>query len=1136
MPDAFERAAEQLAEIADASDGSVQLHRAVPPNGGDHGHLYISIRFDGAEHADQGLRIRAREPFIVAVPATFPYRQPVVWTHHDRFAGFGHVQWRRHLCLYGTAAEWRPEDGMYGLITRLDAWVRDAALDNLDPDDAPLHPPVAYATIDRLVVPRADTPPVAGSPWVGFAELRERHNRTEIVDWHPVGTAFPDESALAILFQERLPFEYPETVQALLNEFKKHGIEYAPFIFALAKYANQTPPGSPLVIVLGTPMRRPVPAGPRLQHLAVWQVPAADADQLRNLAVSTGPTSATDRDNAIQAVVNWSMSAKVGWCQVEEMRPEVTRRRDQSSPMAWFLGKRIAVWGCGAVGSHVAESVVRAGAVSVDLADNKRVTPGILVRQGFEDADIGQLKVHALADRLKRIAPDLLTTASASDLIQRVQQPHAIPDVDLILDCTASDALRTALEAAVSENASRPPIASIAIDADADATLATLSAVGHSGATLDVVRRLKLEACRSDDLTPFLEAFWPQATRETFQPEPGCSEPTFVGSGTDIAALSARMLNAIAQSLASPAETHPAFGWLCSAFGPIHAFSWPADHTLADRGRGYSVRVCAHALREMQAWARRSSRVVGPEIETGGLVFGELNEAAGVLWVTEVDGPPPDSVATADRFTCGVEGTAEAAHGRHNRFRGSVDCVGSWHTHPSSAPELSDVDFTAAAQLLTDPTATRRTCLLLILSGEPETGALGAYAFRTLALDDTSIQFRATAAATTRIRSPRQGNRNVGLALSGGGSRAIAFHLGCLRALHDLRLLDRVEVISSVSGGSVIAAMYAYTRDPFPTFDRRVSELLRRGLQRDIAHETLRPINLLKGLPSRFAAGLILLVRLLTRVTRTALRLRSPPHQEPPPRHFTRTEAFRNVLRRDLFGNTLLRDVERDSLATVINATELRTGSAFRFGSRESECWRYGTIPATDAHVADAVAASAAYPAFLPALDRRYEFSDGDRPTRPERVLLTDGGVYENLGTGPMEPDRNPDFSNNVFTPDYIVCCDAGTGLFDHGDYPAKMPARLYQTFLTVFRKVQDAARKRLHWLGESGAASGFALPYLGQNDGALSWFPAGLPTRDLVRNYPTNFAPMADSDIDRLALRGELLTRFLVSYYLPDL
>ena len=31
----------------------------------------------------------------------------------------------------------------------------------------------------------------------------------------------------------------------------------------------------------------------------------------------------------------------------------------------------------------------------------------------------------------------------------------------------------------------------------------------------------------------------------------------------------------------------------------------------------------------------------------------------------------------------------------------------------------------------------------------------------------------------------------------------------------------------------------------------------------------------------------------------------------------------------------------------------------------------------------------------------------------------------------PMEPGRTPSISTNVFDPDYIICCDAGAGLFD---------------------------------------------------------------------------------------------------------
>jgi len=51
----------------------------------------------------------------------------------------------------------------------------------------------------------------------------------------------------------------------------------------------------------------------------------------------------------------------------------------------------------------------------------------------------------------------------------------------------------------------------------------------------------------------------------------------------------------------------------------------------------------------------------------------------------------------------------------------------------------------------------------------------------------------------------------VGLALSGGGFRASLFHIGVLARLAELDLLRHVEVISCVSGGSILGAVY-YTR------------------------------------------------------------------------------------------------------------------------------------------------------------------------------------------------------------------------------------------------------------------------------------------------------------------------------------
>src|SRR3954467_9032103 len=89
----------------------------------------------------------------------------------------------------------------------------------------------------------------------------------------------------------------------------------------------------------------------------------------------------------------------------------------------------------------------------------------------------------------------------------------------------------------------------------------------------------------------------------------------------------------------------------------------------------------------------------------------------------------------------------------------------------------------------------------------------------------------------------------IGLALSGGGSRAMAFHLGCLRALNDLGLLDKIDAISTISGGSVIGAYYAYTpKKTFDEFEDDIRRFLRSGFEQAILAQLANPKNLTRCL------------------------------------------------------------------------------------------------------------------------------------------------------------------------------------------------------------------------------------------------------------------------------------------------
>jgi len=357
----------------------------------------------------------------------------------------------------------------------------------------------------------------------------------------------------------------------------------------------------------------------------------------------------------------------------------------------------------------------------------------------------------------------------------------------------------------------------------------------------------------------------------------------------------------------------------------------------------------------------------------------------------------------------------------------------------------------------------------------------------------------------------------IGLALSGGGFRATCFGLGCLRALHDQNLLRHVTVISGISGGSVLTALYAYGPVEFEAFDSAVVDQLRRGLQLETVARALRPDTA---------------VRNLAHAARAALNRREG---EPTLRGANRTDALRDTLAARAFDNRYLDEVTHPSLATVITATDLRTSNAMRFGSLRSSCSAYGTIQER-VHVAEAVAASGAFPLLMPAVERTYTFRR--RPndlTERRAVLLTDGGVYDNLGLSVLEPGRSSPHTPHTYDVDYIIACDAGRGQLPltAGHFAT---SRMKRSFDVTYRRTQDASRGRLHEAAAAGLLRGFVHAYLGMRDERLPMPVPGLVPAEGVRTYPTNFRAMSDSDLDAVSLRGEQLTRTLLAHYCPDL
>lgn len=376
----------------------------------------------------------------------------------------------------------------------------------------------------------------------------------------------------------------------------------------------------------------------------------------------------------------------------------------------------------------------------------------------------------------------------------------------------------------------------------------------------------------------------------------------------------------------------------------------------------------------------------------------------------------------------------------------------------------------------------------------------------------------------------------IAVALSGGGSRAIAFHLGCLRALHETGLLQHVSTISSVSGGSIIAALYCSHPGDFDDFERRVRLLLSQGFFWPALLTAATTLEGIKAvctfLPLAVDRSAAFLVRRLFKLARLRTDGWRWLRASPIVRRASRTTILRRTFSRILESRKLT-DLRGDRPRLIVVACELRAKAAFYFTAESLHCWRYGSSSSRGVELADAVVASAAYPAALPALDQIMTFrKGGEESTR--RITLTDGGVYDNLGLAPLWPGRDPTISLDVGSFDRIIACRAGYGL-EIADPASTLLSRMNAAFESVFARAQNQAMSRLYDLKRSGEIKGFLLPYLGQKDELLACPPANLITAESVAGYPTNFSKMDYEWIDRLSRRGEQLVHALLRENWPE-
>jgi NTE family protein len=216
----------------------------------------------------------------------------------------------------------------------------------------------------------------------------------------------------------------------------------------------------------------------------------------------------------------------------------------------------------------------------------------------------------------------------------------------------------------------------------------------------------------------------------------------------------------------------------------------------------------------------------------------------------------------------------------------------------------------------------------------------------------------------------------VTLSLSGGGYRAMMFHVGALVRLNEVGLLGKLTRISSVSGGSITAAFLGLLWDRLQFNNGKAPDLgpFVDGM-RAMATTTVDVGAVIGGI---FLPGSI--------SDRVA-------------------QAYDDVL----FKGAKLRDLPDDAAKKaprfVINATNIQSAALWRFSRPYMGDYRVGLVRDPDVMLGTAVAASSAFPPVLSPMTLPIKQTvdatkgaDLNHPPYTTTAVLSDGGVYDNLG------------------------------------------------------------------------------------------------------------------------------------------
>ena len=353
--------------------------------------------------------------------------------------------------------------------------------------------------------------------------------------------------------------------------------------------------------------------------------------------------------------------------------------------------------------------------------------------------------------------------------------------------------------------------------------------------------------------------------------------------------------------------------------------------------------------------------------------------------------------------------------------------------------------------------------------------------------------------------------KRIGLALSGGGFRATLFHLGVVRFLRDTHLLQQVNEIASVSGGSILSAHLVLNWKLYTGSDEefdRAAACIVKFVQFDVRNHVARRIPL--QWPLQLMARLPILDR----------------------RDVTPNAVLESYYRKHLFGETCLFELPETPKLNIL-ATNVSTGSLALFNRsglfiqhrNSDQTDGFSHIPGQMARVSRVVAASSAFPGLFSPVE--FTASDlGVHEGEFSTEFFTDGGVYDNLGIRAFSwiKENNPKL-------DPIIVSDAGK--------PFQILSNASLGFVGQSVRATDILWDRVWQLEHENFANREGFMFIRMTDGvSQSDDPTAMHPviQNEVQTIRTDLDRFSNDEIDVLVRHGyEVARKILLSQGLID-